>query len=228
MGYTAGYFGGKSSAGVYQAIIAAMPPHDTFIDAFAGGGSILAHKPRASRTIAIDRDSESLIALRGKGWAMADEFLLGDARSFIADFDYAAAGRTLIYCDPPYVQSTRGARRYRFDFSDADHSELLAILRATPAAVMISGYPSQLYDRILSDWRAFEFQTMTRGGVRTEKVWYNFPAGPVHWASFAGRNFTHRQQIKRKASRWAAKYQALPPAERTAILAALLAIDPAA
>jgi site-specific DNA-adenine methylase len=228
MGSTAGYFGGKSGAGVYQAIIAQMPPHDVFIDAFAGGGSILFRKPRARRTIAIDRDPAVLALLRGKDWAVADEFRCGDARSLIAGFDYAAGDRVLIYCDPPYVQATRGEKRYRFDFTDQDHAELVAVLRSVPAAVMVSGYPSALYDRLLPDWRSFQFQTMTRGGVRTEKVWCNFPAGAVHWASFAGRNFTHRQQIKRKAARWAAKYAKLPPAERTAVLAALLAIDPAA
>lgn len=223
-----GYFGAKTSSGAHQAIIAAMPPHDTYIDAFAGAGTILFHKPRAVLTIAIDRDAQALKVLRGANWAVADRFHCGDARSLIAGFNYVAAGRVLVYCDPPYVQSTRGARRYKFDFTDADHAELVAVLRSAPAAVMLSGYPSALYDRLLSDWRSFEFQAMTRAGVRTEKVWCNFPAGPVHWASFAGRNFTHRQQIKRKAARWAAKFSALPPAERTAILAALLASDPAA
>jgi len=224
----AGYFGGKSGAGVYQAIISAMPPHDTFIDAFAGGGTILREKPRAARTIAIDRDPASIVGMREVAGDLADEFLLSDARSLLAGFDYAAAGRVLVYCDPPYVMATRtGRQRYAFDFSDQDHLELIAILKTLPAAVMISGYPSALYDGELGDWRTIEFQSMTRGGVRTEKIWCNFPAGAVHWASFAGRNFTHRQQIKRKAARWAAKFAALPDAERTAILAALLTVGPA-
>lgn len=63
---------------------------------------------------------------------------------------------------------------------------------------------------------------MTRGGVRTEKLWLNFPSGPVHWASYAGRNFTDRQRIKRKAARWAANFRKLPPGERLAVLSALL------
>lgn len=214
------YFGAKTGSGVYQAIIAAMPPHDIFIDAFAGAGTILLHKPRSQKTLAVDRDPAVARELRQRG--LADAVRTGDAASTIAGFDYAAA-RVLVYCDPPYVQSTRGAKRYRYDFTDQDHVALVKVLRQVPAAVMLSGYPSPLYDRLVGDWRSFELQTMTRGGVRTEKVWCNFPAGAVHWASFAGRNFTHRQQIKRKAARWAARYAALPPAERTAVLAALLA-----
>ncbi len=87
---------------------------------------------------------------------------------------------------------------------------------------MISGYPSLLYDELLSDWRTYEFTVMTRGGVRTEKIWMNYPGGEVYSAAFAGKNYIDRQRIKRKAERWAKKYQALPPAERMAILAKLL------
>jgi hypothetical protein len=36
-------------------------------------------------------------------------------------------------------------------------------------SVILSGYPSQLYDETLAGWRSMEFQAMTRGGVRTEK-----------------------------------------------------------
>ena len=64
---------------------------------------------------------------------------------------------------------------------------------------------------------------MNQGGVRTEKLWYNYEVDRVHWASFAGKNFTDRQRIKRKAANWGKRYQALPRAERIAVLAAILA-----
>jgi hypothetical protein len=47
----------------------------------------------------------------------------------------------------------------------------------------------------------------------------------VHWASFAGKNFTDRQRIKRKAQRWGKNYQALPKTERLAVLAALMEVE---
>ena len=59
---------------------------------------------------------------------------------------------------------------------------------------------------------------MNQAGVRTEKLWFNFTPDRVHWASFAGKNFTDRQRIKRKAANWAKRYRALPRAERLAVL----------
>ena len=50
----------------------------------------------------------------------------------------------------------------------------------------------------------------------TEKVWFNFEPDRVHWASCAGRDFTHRQTVKRKAASWGRRYRAMPPAERLA------------
>lgn len=42
---------------------------------------------------------------------------------------------------------------------------------------------------------------MSWDGVRTEKLWSNGEPSAVHWASYAGSNFTNRQRIKRKAAR---------------------------
>lgn len=210
--------GAKSGAGVYQAIIATMPPHDTYIEAFAGSAAVFRRKPKAPRSILIELDRRALPALR----RLPAEVIHGDATSTLAGFDYAAAGRVLVYLDPPYVLAKRGAKRYRHDFTDADHEKLAKVAKAIPGAVIISGYPSPLYDRLYAGWRTHEFQAMTRRGVRTEILWMNFPAGKVQWASFAGRDYTQRQQIKRKAARWAAKFAAMPEPERLAVLAALM------
>ncbi len=70
-----------------------------------------------------------------------------------------------------------------------------------------------------------EFQVMTRGGVRTEKIWMNYPDGAAYSAAFAGKDYIDRQRIKRKAERWKSKYAALPPAERLAIMTALNEVD---
>ena len=59
----------------------------------------------------------------------------------------------------------------------------------------------------------------------TEKVWFNFCPDRLHWARFAGRNFTDRQRIKRRAANWGRRYEALPVAERLAVLAAVLAVE---
>ena len=44
---------------------------------------------------------------------------------------------------------------------------------------------------------------MNRAGVITEKLWFNCAPDRLHWPRFAGRNFTDRQRIKRRAESWA-------------------------
>ena len=219
------YLGSKAASGAYQAIIAVMPPHDTYVELFAGSGAVLLHKPAAVRSYAVDLDPRPLASICT---ARPDvDCRAVDAFDFLDGFDYAGAGRTLIYADLPYLHSTRtSSKRYKHELTDEDHRALLLRLLLAPASVIVSGYPSSLYARLLSSWATIEFQAMARGGPRTEKLWCNFPlAGAVHWSTFAGSGFTDRQRIKRKAARWAENYRALPPGERLAVLSAFLALD---
>ena len=110
-------------------------------------------------------------------------------------------------------------------YEEQDHVELLGLLKRLPCAVMVSGYPSALYEELLGGWQSLEVQVMNQGGVRTEKLWFNFSVDRVHWASYAGKNFTDRQRIKRKAASWGKRYQAMPPPERLAVLAAMMAVE---
>lgn len=54
---------------------------------------------------------------------------------------------------------------------------LLKCLCSMPekTSVIVSGYPSSVYDNVLPGWRSKKFQAMTRGGVRIEKIWMNYP-----------------------------------------------------
>ena len=216
-----GYFGSKATSGLCQPIISMMPPHSTYIETHLGGGAVMKRKPPALRNVGIDRDEEALEQFECDYLV---ELVHGCAHRFIAEYEFQ--GSELIYADPPYLTSTRtSGRRYRFDYRKVDHVELLELLNAAPCHVMISGYPSALYDQQLHEWERVELQVMNQGGVRTEKIWMNFTINRVHWASFAGKNFTDRQRIKRKAASWGKRYQALPPAERVAVLAALMAVE---
>lgn len=216
-----GYFGSKATSGLCQAIVAMMPPHDTYIESHLGGGAIMKRKPPALRNIGIDLDPQ---AIAGFECTYPVELINGCAHRFLADYDYQ--GSELIYSDPPYLLRTRtSARRYRFDYEEQDHVELLELLKTLPCQVMLSGYPSAFYDELLQGWRSIELQVMNQDGVRTEKLWFNFTVDRVHWAGCAGRNFTHRQQIKRKAANWARRYEALPRAQRLAVLAAMMAVE---
>ena len=216
-----GYFGSKATSGLCQPIVSMMPPHSTYIETHLGGGAVMKRKPPALRNVGIDRDERALEQFECD---YPVELFHACAHRFIAEFEFQ--GSELIYADPPYLTSTRtSGRRYRFEYRKVDHVGLLELLKAVPCQVMISGYPSALYDQQLHEWERVELQVMNRGGVRTEKVWMNFTINRVHWASFAGKNFTDRQRIKRKAASWGRRYQALPSAERVAVLAALMAVE---
>ena len=96
------------------------------------------------------------------------------ATDVIARFN---APNVLIYCDPPYVLSSRsgGKRQYKHEMSDADHEELLAALKAHRGPALISGYRSGLYDRELSGWyRETCTSTDQLSRRREEVLWMNF------------------------------------------------------
>ena len=74
-------------------------------------------------------------------------------------------------------------RRCRFDYEETDHLELLELLKALPCSVILPGYPSALHDGLPGGWRNLELQVMNQGGVRTEKLWFNFVPDRMHQAT---------------------------------------------
>jgi DNA adenine methylase len=88
---------------------------------------------------------------------------------------------TLTYCDPPYLHETRAARdTYAHEMTTAEHRQLLDALLACRGKVMLSGYPSALYDGALGGWtrHTFDLPNNAAGGRQkareTEVVWCNF------------------------------------------------------
>jgi DNA adenine methylase len=80
----------------------------------------------------------------------------------------------VLYCDPPYVLSTRSHAIYAHEMTDADHSALLDALDAHPGPVVLSGYRCPLYDDRLGHWQAHERTTQAeKGNTRTEVLWLN-------------------------------------------------------
>ena len=141
-----GYFGSKATSGLCQALIAMMPPHGTYIETHLGAGAILKRKPPALRNIGIDVDAQ---AVAGFACDYPVELVCGCCHRFLSAF--AFDGTELVYSDPPYLLQTRkSTRRYRHDYEDADHVALLELLKGLPCQVMVSGYPSALYDERLS------------------------------------------------------------------------------
>ncbi len=92
---------------------------------------------------------------------------------------YGRSPEVLLYVDPPYLGSARtwGAN-YRHELrTDIGHRELAAALNACRASVVLSGYPSPLYDELYDGWHRTTFNATTgQGGTsaeRTEVVWSN-------------------------------------------------------
>lgn len=94
----------------------------------------------------------------------------------------------LIYADPPYPASTRNPatggvwhnREYSAEMlRDDQHRELAAALLDARAAVVLSGYPSPLYDQLYEGWHRREIATFNGNGTgdrsRTEVLWSNRP-----------------------------------------------------
>lgn len=87
----------------------------------------------------------------------------------------------LHFVDPPYVFGTRQMRGsagcYRHEMTDGDHLQLLQVLQGLRGYVVLSGYPTALYDDALQGWT--RHATFARAGAqrgtarRTECVWLN-------------------------------------------------------
>ena len=91
------------------------------------------------------------------------------------------ADETFFYLDPPYLPSTRHTDGdYRHEMSEQDHIAMLTALQHLRGLVMLSGYPSALYEEHLSRWRRLEFEMLCsispakKKPKRTEVVWMNY------------------------------------------------------
>jgi DNA adenine methylase len=119
---------------------------------------------------------EGLPAVHERLWGVVIEYL--DFRKLISREDTPG---TLFYCDPPYLHTTRTAPNvYAHEMTTQDHCDLLDLLLAVKGKVMLSGYPSPLYDDALQSWNrhTFDLPNHAAGGKakgrETEVVWCNF------------------------------------------------------
>ena len=91
----------------------------------------------------------------------------------------------LLYVDPPYLGSVRNKtwRGYEHEMRGEDeHRELAKALHDATAAVVVSGYPSDLYDlELYAGWDRHTITASTgQSGAwanRTEVLWSNRPLG---------------------------------------------------
>lgn len=94
------------------------------------------------------------------------------ALDLIRKFNY---DNVLIYADPPYLLNTRGGKQYKHEMDEQEHIELLAALKAHKGPAIISGYPSDMYDRELRGWNTIHKRSYNQNSdARTEVLWFNF------------------------------------------------------
>ena len=102
-------------------------------------------KPPSLKSIGIDID---LCSINEFECSYPVDLINECAHTFLHSYDYT--GDELIYSDPPYLASTRTSKRkYRFEYTEEFHRELLELLKTLPCHIIVSGYPSLLYDKLL-------------------------------------------------------------------------------
>lgn len=82
--------------------------------------------------------------------------------------------QTLHYVDPPYVKSTRDDHRndYRYEMTDFEHVELSEFLKTLKGNVILSGYPSEIYNDLYTGWKRYDRAAYADGArKRTECLW---------------------------------------------------------
>ena len=93
------------------------------------------------------------------------------------------APETLHYVDPPYMPETRSQKSgrgrlkyhaYAHEMTVEDHKALLDELCQLQGMVILSGYPTAIYDMALRGWRRVETAALADGArERTEVLWLN-------------------------------------------------------
>lgn len=205
------YPGGKG--GSFRQIINLMPAHRVYIETHLGGGAVLRNKRPAEKSIGVELDADVVASWEGhipEGATVVHD----DAIRFLKAYRYT--GDELVYCDPPYPKHVRRKTRiYRFDYTVADHEELLDVLRSLPCKVMVSSYDNSLYRDRLAEWQCATFSSASHVGAREECIWYNYDTPAVPWDTrFVGTDFREREQIKRRHERLIARISRMNSMER--------------
>lgn len=216
------YNGGKAGNGTYQQIINQIPKCDIYIEPMVGNGGVFHNLQLPALTVINDIDGRVIASYNVDG-SKIKKYNFTYQR--IVTLFNASPG-AFFYFDPPYLFETRKSQKplYIHEWTDNDHIEFLKMVKNIKSNCMISHYPSTLYDTMLAGWRTHDFESMTRKGLRTERIYMNYPVPEIlQDYRYTGTDYRERQRIKRKVTRHIKKLEALPNDERNAILTAVMA-----
>ena len=103
-----------------------------------------------------------------------------DNREYKVMLDTFNDPQVFIYADPPYLNTlSDGYGSYEL-WTETEHKEFLTQCLNSKSKIMISGYPLELYDDILSTWERVEFekpltiQKKDKKSSVTEVLWMNY------------------------------------------------------
>lgn len=124
--------------------------------------------------------------LRAEGWASyvdgLDAFIkrlrpvVVENKPAIECIEQFDSPNTLFYCDPPYVKTTRRDINddYSYEMTDDEHKQLADCLHSVKGMVVLSGYHSDLYDNLYSDWLQVSREAYAdQAQKRIEVLWLN-------------------------------------------------------
>ncbi len=96
-----------------------------------------------------------------------------DALEVMGKFD---SPETVHYVDPPYMLEARTKDgRYDHEYTASDHGKLLWFLSQLKGKVMLSGYRTAEYAKVLKDWSLVSCATRaSQNAPREECLWLNF------------------------------------------------------
>ena len=89
--------------------------------------------------------------------------------------------KVITYCDPTYVPDSReNLEAYKHEMTIDDHIELAEVLNSFKGKVLISGYPSRLYNKLYKNWKCSSKKIPNHASqqkikpIKIELLWTNF------------------------------------------------------
>ncbi len=221
------YPGGKNGSGTIHQFINLIPECDVLGELFAGSAALAKNMNLPALTIINEINPGQFAKLQTDHNAPGIIVMNSDAISFLQTMasliNYCVMGpglRIHLYLDPPYPHSERkDLKLYKNEMSDQDHIALLEVIRSLKCTIQISSYKNKLYDNYLSTWNQHSFQSMTRQGVKTETIYYNYQVPDrLQDYRYLGKNFRQRELIKKRTTNLISKINRLPPPEKNRLL----------
>ncbi len=125
---------------------------------------------KGRRAVHLKLDTENLIAASKR--LLQVQIENRDAIKLIQEMD---SPDTLFYLDPPYIFSTRTkSKSYSHEMTNDAHREFAELLYSLKGFVILSGYPSEIYEELFENkgWKRFDKPARTMSGsFKTESVW---------------------------------------------------------